>query len=62
LLIWFCIGRYNDKMAYGQSKLANILHAKELSRRLRVSFSTKYLAFPFQFLCSRMDLEDIVFV
>ncbi|RAL50640.1 hypothetical protein DM860_015787 [Cuscuta australis] len=26
---------YNDKMAYGQSKLANILHANELSRRLR---------------------------
>jgi len=26
---------YNDKMAYGQSKLANILHARELSRRLQ---------------------------
>ncbi|KAL0911685.1 hypothetical protein M5K25_019840 [Dendrobium thyrsiflorum] len=27
--------RYNDRMAYGQSKLANILHARELSRRLK---------------------------
>ncbi|KAF4374209.1 hypothetical protein F8388_022975 [Cannabis sativa] len=27
---------YSDKRAYGQSKLANILHAKELSRRLQV--------------------------
>ncbi|KAE8727270.1 Short-chain dehydrogenase TIC 32 [Hibiscus syriacus] len=26
---------YNDKRAYGQSKLANILHASELSRRLQ---------------------------
>lgn len=26
---------YNDKRAYGQSKLANILHANELSRRLQ---------------------------
>nr|GMC87140.1 short-chain dehydrogenase TIC 32, chloroplastic-like [Ipomoea batatas] len=26
---------YDDKMAYGQSKLANILHANELSRRLQ---------------------------
>jgi hypothetical protein len=25
-------------MAYGQSKLANLLHAKELSRRLKVFF------------------------
>jgi len=27
--------RYHDKMAYGQSKLANLLHANELSRRLK---------------------------
>ncbi|KAJ6820166.1 short-chain dehydrogenase TIC 32, chloroplastic [Iris pallida] len=27
--------RYHDKRAYGQSKLANILHANELSRRLQ---------------------------
>ncbi|KAG6493245.1 hypothetical protein ZIOFF_048222 [Zingiber officinale] len=26
---------YNDKLAYGQSKLANILHATELARRLK---------------------------
>uniref|UniRef100_A0A7N1A9P8 Uncharacterized protein n=1 Tax=Kalanchoe fedtschenkoi TaxID=63787 RepID=A0A7N1A9P8_KALFE len=26
---------YNDKRAYGQSKLANILHCNELSRRLK---------------------------
>lgn len=28
---------YSDKKAYGQSKLANILHANELSRRLKVN-------------------------
>lgn len=37
---------YSDKKAYGQSKLANILHANELSRRLQVKvgcFSTPNL-------------------
>ncbi|KAJ6699611.1 RETINOL DEHYDROGENASE [Salix purpurea] len=29
--------RYSDKRAYGQSKLANILHVKELSRRFQVN-------------------------
>lgn len=28
--------RYNSVFAYGQSKLANILHANELSRQLKV--------------------------
>lgn len=28
--------RYNSLFAYGQSKLANILHANELSRQLKV--------------------------
>ena len=30
--------RYSDKRAYGQSKLANILHIKELTRRFQVIF------------------------
>lgn len=34
---------YSDKRAYGQSKLANILHAKELSRRLQVILEVKIL-------------------
>ncbi|CAH9114050.1 unnamed protein product [Cuscuta europaea] len=33
---------YNDKMAYGRSKLANILHANHLSRRLRAGRGSKY--------------------
>lgn len=36
----FCylkIHRYNSIYAYGQSKLANILHANELTKRLKVS-------------------------
>ncbi|XP_042467372.1 short-chain dehydrogenase TIC 32, chloroplastic-like [Zingiber officinale] len=32
---------YNDKLAYGQSKLANILHANELARRLKAFLSSK---------------------
>ena len=28
--------RYKSLLAYGQSKLANVLHANELSRRLKV--------------------------
>lgn len=30
-------GRYSSLSAYGQSKLANILHANELAKRLKVS-------------------------
>ena len=30
------IDRYNGLSAYGQSKLANVLHANELARRLKV--------------------------
>lgn len=34
---------YDDKRAYGQSKLANILHANELARRLQVNMSAKII-------------------
>lgn len=42
--------RYSDKKAYGQSKLANILHAKELARRLKVNgVAIEQLAFNFEY-------------
>ncbi|CAN4088087.1 unnamed protein product [Withania somnifera] len=34
---------YNGTRAYAQSKLANILHAKELSRQLKVTNSVKFV-------------------
>ncbi|KAF3629044.1 putative notchless protein -like protein [Capsicum annuum] len=46
----FCFGQmlnpksYNGTRAYAQSKLANILHAKELSRQLKGAASTCYVA------------------
>jgi NAD(P)-dependent dehydrogenase (short-subunit alcohol dehydrogenase family) len=38
--------RYRQKDAYGQSKLANILHARELNRRLADSGVTAYAVHP----------------
>lgn len=35
--------RYSSLSAYGQSKLANVLHANELARRLQVLFLLKYI-------------------
>ena len=34
--------RYNSLSAYGQSKLANVLHANELARRLKVLVDEKF--------------------
>lgn len=33
----FALYRYNRMSAYGQSKLANVLHANELARLLKVT-------------------------
>lgn len=36
--IWiYFLYRYSSMSAYGQSKIANILHANELTRRLKVT-------------------------
>lgn len=35
-MCWPCVSRYQSNSAYGQSKLANILHVKELAKRLKV--------------------------
>lgn len=42
---------YNGFRAYSQSKLANILHANELARRLKVKTSPKT-----NFLIERLDI------
>ena len=39
-------GEYNTVMAYSQSKLANILHAKELARRLNNMGISVYVLHP----------------
>ena len=36
---WTCGSSYSSNFAYGQSKLANILHAKELAQHLKVSLT-----------------------
>ena len=40
MIVLFFSFSYNDKRAYGQSKLANVLHANELSRRLQVKLES----------------------
>lgn len=42
--------RYNSFGAYGQSKLANILHAKELAKHLKVDFFSSTIEFAVCFL------------
>lgn len=44
MTICFLSFSYSDKRAYGQSKLANILHANELSRQLQVAFTQTHIS------------------
>lgn len=49
--------RYNRFSAYGQSKLANVLHTNELARRLKVRDSFK--AVDYMSLCHYSFRNDI---
>ena len=41
---------YSPGLAYAQSKLANVLHAKALARKLEVTFSREHMvSFPVRF-------------
>lgn len=45
LVYVLCTCRYSRWGAYGQSKLANVLHANELARRLKVIISMHNLTY-----------------
>ncbi|KAJ0657389.1 putative very-long-chain 3-oxoacyl-CoA reductase [Helianthus annuus] len=50
---------YSDKKAYGQSKLANILHANELSRRLKVlSLFLIYQIIFFNLVSGKTEMQE----
>ncbi|KAL8228616.1 hypothetical protein R6Q59_001411 [Mikania micrantha] len=52
---------YSDKKAYGQSKLANILHANELSRRLKVLLFCFYMclsSFNLNFYLVKIEMQE----